>query len=61
MKRTGQAFPPNLGKVIGRLDAAGNLVQVEDRPIEKPVSAHTGACGSTQDNQPLKEPEARHI
>jgi hypothetical protein len=56
---TGQAFPPNMGKIIGTLDADGNLVQAEDQPTKTPVGARTRACDSTPGNQPPKASDSR--
>jgi hypothetical protein len=47
----GMAFPPNFGRVIGRLDANGNLVMVVDHEKESPDGVHIRACDSTLDNR----------
>jgi hypothetical protein len=58
---TGQAIPPSLGKIIGTLDADGNLVLVEDRPTETPVGARSGTCDSRSGNRPSKASLSRNI
>jgi hypothetical protein len=58
---TGRAFPPNIGKIIGTLDADGNLVLVEDRSTETPVDARSGTCDSRLRNRPSKASLSRRI
>ena len=58
---TGQAFPPNIGKITGTPDADGNLELVEDRSTETPVDARSGTCDSRPGNRPSKSSLSRRI
>jgi hypothetical protein len=50
-----------IGKIIGTLDASGNLVMAGDRPTETPLGARNCVSESTQGNQPPKASETRGI